>query len=59
MRQKITLLMVIAITSLLLTLHFATAQNRGEPEKDLKPTLILVSIDGLHRTIWTSIRLQL
>nr|AQQ74967.1 hypothetical protein [uncultured bacterium] len=47
MRQKITLLMAVAITALLLTLRFAAAQNGG-PEKDLKPTLILVSIDGFH-----------
>ncbi|HEU0175839.1 MAG TPA: ectonucleotide pyrophosphatase/phosphodiesterase [Blastocatellia bacterium] len=46
MRKKITLLMVLAITALLLTLHIASAQNG--PDKDLKPTVILVSIDGFH-----------
>src|SRR5215475_3404587 len=45
-RKKITLLMVLAVTALLLTLHFASAQNG--PDKDLKPTVILVSIDGFH-----------
>jgi predicted AlkP superfamily pyrophosphatase or phosphodiesterase len=33
---------------LLLTLRFAPAQDGGGPDKDLKPTVILVSIDGFH-----------
>jgi predicted AlkP superfamily pyrophosphatase or phosphodiesterase len=47
-RQKITLPIVLAIMALLLTLRFAPAQDSGRSEKDLKPTVILVSIDGFH-----------
>jgi predicted AlkP superfamily pyrophosphatase or phosphodiesterase len=47
-RQKITWLMVLAITALLLTLRLAAAQDRSGPNKDLKPTVILISIDGFH-----------
>ena len=48
MRQKVALLMVLAIMVLLLTLRFAPAQDGSGPDKDLKPTVILVSIDGFH-----------
>jgi predicted AlkP superfamily pyrophosphatase or phosphodiesterase len=47
-RQKITRLTASAIVALLLILHFASAQNNSGADKDLKPTLILVSIDGFH-----------
>lgn len=48
MRQKIALLMVLAIMALLLTLRFAPAQNKSDRDTDLKPTVILISIDGFH-----------
>ena len=48
LRQKVALLMVLAIMVLLLTLRFAPAQDGSGPDKDLKPTVILVSIDGFH-----------
>ena len=48
MRQKIALLMVFAIMALLLTLRISPAQDSSGPDKDLKPTVILVSIDGFH-----------
>lgn len=47
-RQKIALLMVLAVMALLLTLRFAPAQDSRGTDKDLKPTVILVSIDGFH-----------
>jgi predicted AlkP superfamily pyrophosphatase or phosphodiesterase len=47
-RQKITLPMVLAIMALLLTLRFVPAQDSSRSDKDLKRTLILVSIDGFH-----------
>ncbi len=49
MRKKITLLMglAIAITALLIT-RFAPAQERSEADKKLKPTVILISIDGFR-----------
>jgi predicted AlkP superfamily pyrophosphatase or phosphodiesterase len=47
-RQKIALPMALAIMVLLLTLRFAPAQDSSGPDKDLKPTVILVSIDGFH-----------
>src|SRR5215813_10973579 len=47
-RQKFALLMVLAITVLLLTLRFAPAQDSSGLDKDLRPTVILVSIDGFH-----------
>jgi predicted AlkP superfamily pyrophosphatase or phosphodiesterase len=47
-RQKIALLLVLAVMALFLTLRFAPAQGGGGQEKDLKPTIILVSIDGFH-----------
>jgi predicted AlkP superfamily pyrophosphatase or phosphodiesterase len=34
--------------ALLVTLRIAPAQDSGGPDKDLKPTVILVSIDGFH-----------
>jgi predicted AlkP superfamily pyrophosphatase or phosphodiesterase len=34
--------------ALLLTLRFATAQDGSRSDKELKPTVILVSIDGFH-----------
>jgi len=40
--------MVLAIIALVLTLRFAPSQDRGRSEKDLKPTVILISIDGFH-----------
>src|SRR5262249_31750828 len=48
MRQKITLLMVLAITALLLLPGFALPQGVSAPDKNLKPTVILISIDGFH-----------
>ena len=48
MRQKITLLMGLVITALLLMLRFAPAQDSSRSDKDLRPTVILVSIDGFH-----------
>src|SRR5262245_12061525 len=48
MRQKIALLMSLAIMALLLTLSFGAAQESSRSDKDLKPTVILVSIDGFH-----------
>ena len=47
-RRKITLPMVLAIMALLLSLRFAPAQSGGGRDTDLKPTVILVSIDGFH-----------
>jgi hypothetical protein len=47
-RQKITLPMVLAITALIFTLGFAP-QNGSGPDKDLKPTVILISIDAVYR----------
>jgi predicted AlkP superfamily pyrophosphatase or phosphodiesterase len=47
-RQKIALLMVLSIIALLLTLRFVPAQDSGRSEKDLKSTVILISIDGFH-----------
>jgi len=40
--------MVLAIMVLLLTLRSTPAQDGSGPDKDLKPTVILVSIDGFH-----------
>jgi predicted AlkP superfamily pyrophosphatase or phosphodiesterase len=48
MRQKITLLVLLAVMALFMTLRLAPAQNSVGTEKDRKPTLILVSIDGFH-----------
>jgi predicted AlkP superfamily pyrophosphatase or phosphodiesterase len=48
MRQKITLLIVLAITALILSPGFAPPQHASGPDKDLKPTVILISVDGFH-----------
>jgi predicted AlkP superfamily pyrophosphatase or phosphodiesterase len=43
-----TRLTAIAIVALLLIMQFAPAQNSSELYKDLKPTVILLSLDGFH-----------
>ncbi|MGE0132515.1 MAG: ectonucleotide pyrophosphatase/phosphodiesterase [Blastocatellales bacterium] len=48
MRRRIALLIVLAIAALLLTPLFAAAQEKPRPIKDLKPTVILISIDGFR-----------
>src|SRR5262249_47560794 len=48
MRHKITLLMILAIMALLLSQGLALPQDGSGPGKDLKPTVILISIDGFH-----------
>jgi predicted AlkP superfamily pyrophosphatase or phosphodiesterase len=40
--------MGLALIASLLTLRFAPAQDSGGTDKDLKPTVILISIDGFH-----------
>jgi predicted AlkP superfamily pyrophosphatase or phosphodiesterase len=47
LKQKITLLMVLAITALILAPGFAPQYASGS-DKDLKPTVILISIDGFR-----------
>jgi predicted AlkP superfamily pyrophosphatase or phosphodiesterase len=47
-KKKITLFMVLTITALILTLGFAPPQRGSAPDKILKPTVILISIDGFH-----------
>jgi predicted AlkP superfamily pyrophosphatase or phosphodiesterase len=49
-KQKIARLMVlaIAITALLLITRLAPAQERSGSDKNLKPTVILISIDGFR-----------
>jgi predicted AlkP superfamily pyrophosphatase or phosphodiesterase len=49
-RNKITRLMglAIAITALLLITRFAPAQEQSGSDKNLKPTVILISIDGFR-----------
>lgn len=48
MRQRIALLIVLVIAALLLTPLFVNAQEKPRPIKDLKPTVILISIDGFR-----------
>jgi predicted AlkP superfamily pyrophosphatase or phosphodiesterase len=48
MRQKITLLIVLAITALILTPGFAPSHHGSGQVKELKPTVILISVDGFH-----------
>lgn len=48
MRQKITLTIILLATTLLLTLDSASALGRRARIKDLKPTVILISIDGFR-----------
>lgn len=48
MKKKIALFMVLTITALILTLGFAPPQRGSAPDKNLKPTVILISIDGFH-----------
>lgn len=48
MKQKTILLIVLAITALILTPGFAPSLNGSAQDKDLKPTVILISIDGFH-----------
>ncbi len=48
MRQRISLLIVLVITVLSFAPHYAIAQAARGPIKDLKPTVILISIDGFR-----------
>ncbi|HKQ74826.1 MAG TPA: ectonucleotide pyrophosphatase/phosphodiesterase [Blastocatellia bacterium] len=48
MRQRIALLIVLTIAVALLSPISATAQGERRPIKDLKPTVILISIDGFR-----------
>lgn len=48
MRQRIALRIVLAIAALLLTPLFAIAQEKPRSIRDLKPTVILISIDGFR-----------
>jgi predicted AlkP superfamily pyrophosphatase or phosphodiesterase len=48
LRQKITLLILLGITALILTPGFAPAHYGNGSNKDLKPTVILISIDGFR-----------
>ncbi len=47
-RRKIALLIVWAVATPLLTPLSATAQGAPRPIKDLKPTVILISVDGFR-----------
>ncbi len=48
MRQRIALIIALAVAALLLTSLSATAQQKPRPIKDLKPTVILISVDGFR-----------
>jgi predicted AlkP superfamily pyrophosphatase or phosphodiesterase len=48
LRQRIALLIVLTIAAALLSPLPATAQGERQPIKDLKPTVILISIDGFR-----------
>jgi predicted AlkP superfamily pyrophosphatase or phosphodiesterase len=47
-RQRIALLVVLAVAASLLTPLCVVAQQTPKPIKDLKPTVILISIDGFR-----------
>jgi predicted AlkP superfamily pyrophosphatase or phosphodiesterase len=47
-RQMITRIIVLAVVAPLLTLRFASSQDAIGQDKNLKPTVILVSIDGFR-----------
>ena len=48
MRQKIVQQIFLIVAAWLLTAHFVPAQATRKPIKDLKPTVILISIDGFR-----------
>src|SRR5687767_3801248 len=48
LRQVITFLVVLTIMALILTAGLAPTQYRSETVKNLKPTVILISVDGFH-----------
>ncbi|HEY8459822.1 MAG TPA: ectonucleotide pyrophosphatase/phosphodiesterase [Blastocatellia bacterium] len=48
LRRKLTLLILLALTALVFASRFAPPRYASEQDKGLKPTVILISIDGFH-----------